>query len=137
MANAQAAMFETARFDWYELYCKERYAVRADWEIYSWKANGARNTPGCFVVVEGGVFKEKITKGKRKGRTNYNKPEPNTKATYSIVADDLDRFKAEWSARTGKCSNCYGIGQEWAEWDHITGTRYRDCAKCKATGKAA
>jgi hypothetical protein len=146
MAIAQATMFEevpsdpppveTVRFNWYELYCKERYAMRPDWEIYSWKANGGeRKIPGAFVVVEGGVYKEKITKGKRKGRTNYSKPEPGSKMTFSIVADELDKFKAEWSARTGKCANCYGTGKEWDGWDHIEGTRYRGCMKCKETGK--
>ena len=148
--TAQASLFETEpstkpecklydeRFDWHEAFCKERYATPDDWQIYRWSACGReRNAPGAYIEVEGAVFKTIITKGKRKGRPDYKKPEPNSTAKFAILITDLDQFQIEWSAKTGKCANCYGTGQEWNGWHHKTGNKFRDCHACKATGNAA
>lgn len=125
------------RFDWYEAYCRDRYSPPSDWQIYTWKANGEHDKPGCFVLVEGAVFKHTISKGKRKGRLDFKKPEHGSKFIFSILVSDLDKFKVEWSTRTGKCHECYGTGQEWHGWNHKTGNRFRDCRSCGASGKAA
>jgi hypothetical protein len=122
------------RFDWYEAFCRDRYSPPAEWQIYSWRTNGEHGKPGCFVLVEGAIFKHTLLSGKRKGSINYKKPEPNSKASYPIMMTDLAKFKVEWSARTGKCHNCYGTGQEWHGWNHKTGNRYRNCTECKDTG---
>jgi hypothetical protein len=147
--SAQPALFETelsvapepklydGRFDWYEAFCRERYSPPSEWQIYKWEAKGEHGKPGAFVLVEGAVFKHTMLKGKRKGRIDYKKPEPGSVATYPIVMTDLDKFKLEWSVKTGKCHHCYGTGQDWFGWNHITGDRYRDCQACSATGSSS
>lgn len=130
-----AGRVEAQRFDWYAEFCREKFGMSADWDVYSWAVKNHQK-PGEFILVEGAVCKEQYTKGKRKGRINYQKCEAGTRATLSIRSDELEQFKLDWSLRTGYCATCYGTGQQWYGWSAEHGTKYRDCIKCEATGRA-
>lgn len=134
ISTAPDAAIQDARFDWYTAFCRDKFGMSDSWAIYGWSTKN-HQTPQEFILVEGAVCKERYTKGKRKGHIDYRKCEVGTKATLSIRSDELAKFKRDWSARTDKCGNCYGTGQEWCSWNHLTGNRYRDCGECNATGK--
>lgn len=99
-----------------------------DWEAYSFRCvepNG--------ILMEGGVFRARITRGKRKGRPNYDKPEPGTKRT--VVITDRDAFAAAWEVETGKCRDCTGT-RVTLKSAGVSGTFWRTCRRCNGTGLA-
>jgi hypothetical protein len=127
---------EEERFDWYAEFCKERYGCAPEWQVARWEAKGDisnPNAPGNFVLVTGAVYPDRITKGKGKGRINYKVKQPGTEREFPILDCDLKQFKLEWQERTGKCHTCYGTGLQWDGWDHIKGSSYRACSKCKSS----
>jgi hypothetical protein len=83
-------------------------------------------------VITGGIPKV-LTRGPRKGRKTWDgcKESP-VVVTRVEQADEEARYVAE----TGNCGKCYGEKQTFASWDHIEGTKYRECRKCAGTGKA-
>jgi hypothetical protein len=109
---------------------RERLALRklgnpAGFEFYRWEAVGdAVVMRGC--VCSGATY----TKGKDKGRIKYDGPQRTVVVTEAEEAAERARFVQE----TGKCGECCGDGREFARWDHIEGTTYRPCRKCKGSG---
>ena len=55
--------------------------------------------------------------------------------TYWIDCEKFDAWCIQWEQRTGKCHRCTGAGQEFAGWSKASGTRYRECPRCKGDGK--
>ncbi|WP_022684513.1 hypothetical protein [Sphingobium bisphenolivorans] len=127
-----------ARIDLRTEYMKERFSLHPDWEWHSFKVidhKGKRLEDWEFSSYEGGVFPNLITRGPRKGRKNYRKPMPGTEGTYVVGDREFKAWLPTWEARTGKCSVCQGTGQEWTGWSRDAGDRFKDCARCNATGK--
>lgn len=115
-----------------EQHAREVYSLGAEWQAYKWEAEGDRETG--YLVLTGGVFRRRITRGKRKGEVNFKKPEPNTLRTL-VIPNVLHRaWRAQWQIETGYCAECEGTGQSWAGWGINTGNRYRQCTKCNGSG---
>lgn len=76
-----------------------------------------------------------LTKGKNKGTPNWR--ESFDAKTVYISGEEIKQLTAEYVKRTGNCSECEGTTQVFQSWNHITGTKFRPCDKCGATGKAA
>jgi hypothetical protein len=87
--------------------------------------------------VEGAVYRHTISRGPRKGRLDYRKPEPGSLVTMTIGKKQFDAWRAQWETETGLCSECSGTGIVFAGWNHITGTRMRPCHTCGGTGNSA
>lgn len=121
------------RFDWIELFCKEKFGVPADWRWHGWERKEV-DKPHEYLLVHGAVCHAKFEKGKRKGQTNWKLKDASTEATHVIRRKELEAFQVEWSKRTGLCNECYGTGQAWAGWSLAEGTRYKPCRHCDATG---
>lgn len=113
---------------------KEIYSLPAEWESVRWQRKG--HEPNDFVEVEGGVFREKIQRGARKGKTDYKKPEPGTSATLSLSRKAWDAWKQAWEQATGLCSRCSGSGWAVTGWHHQKGTASRKCTACDGNGNA-
>ena len=49
---------------------------------------------------------------------------------------EYETIEAVWVSKTGKCPECAGEGKTVAQVSAANGTTYRQCFKCKGTGKA-
>ena len=115
-------------------HARELYNLSSEWQSYKWEAKG--EDPNGYLELTGGVFRERYTRGKRKGETHFGKPEPGTLMTLALP-DRLQReWTAKWELETGFCSKCEGTGQQVFGWSSQTGTSYRNCPHCNASGKA-
>ena len=96
-------------------------------EWFRWEVIGpdAVKLTGC---VSSGPY----MKGPRKGRPKYDGQRQEVVITDGEVAAEVARYEAE----TGLCGKCMGDGRAFASWDHITGTKWKDCHACIGTGKA-
>jgi hypothetical protein len=114
----------------------ERFKLDPKWEHAGWKKEGMDPKTGdCkFILVTGAVYPE-ITRGRRKGHTNYKKPEPGTFLSVSVIPDEMDQWMSSWEKETGYCSKCSGTGHAWSGWSAERGNRYTPCKHCSATGK--
>jgi hypothetical protein len=95
---------------------------------FLWHSWECLDTADGSVLMTGCVSSGLVTKGPRKGRPRYD-GEPKR----VVVTDgELLTEKARYECEEGKCSECGGDGQEFAGWNHITGTRWRECTRCGA-----
>lgn len=100
------------------------------WQAHTWSAaDGGSIVKGC---VPSGVY----TRGPRKGQPKFRPAKPNSERVVVIGNSEMEAHALSQEAATGKCWECGGTGQEWAGWDATTGTLYRPCRRCNATGHA-
>jgi hypothetical protein len=127
IANRPPSMEQCAR---------ETFNLRADWQLTGWerKGNSPDYTTCQFMEIKGGVYPHVMLSGKRKGQTNYRKPEPGTETVVALTPSQLDAWLLKWEAETGYCHECSGTGLRWSGWNHERGNRYEPCKRCKATG---
>src|SRR6185295_5205241 len=87
--------------DWYNAFAVEKLGMPARWR---WCKLEVKNhgKPSMFVRVTGAVCDAKIERGKRKGQDNWKLRDKATEAELAIRVEELDAFKLEWQARTGK-----------------------------------
>ena len=117
-----------------EQQAREMYRLHAEWQAVCWTAHGERDSG--YIELQGGVYRTRYERGKRKGQLNYSKPEPGTAATVSVTRAARDEWIARWEEETGFCSECSGTGWALHGWDHKKGNCYRPCTRCNATGRA-
>jgi hypothetical protein len=120
--------------DLYQLFAATQ-GVPEGWRWYSLNAVGESRTQGG-VLITGAVCTETITRGLRKGEPNWKKRDRATERELFATFSQLDAVRDQWERDTGKCASCGGDGQESAGWIRRTGTLYRPCTRCNATGKA-
>jgi hypothetical protein len=118
----------------YELHAREKAGLPQEWRLYKWELFPKAGPDFLYVQITGAVALTKYTKGPRKGRTNWS--QKSCQKTVILVRQEHEEWCREWERKTGKCQRCYGTGQSWAGWNHLTGDAWRDCRKCNATGKA-
>ena len=116
--------------DFYNLIAIDRGAP-AGWRWFSLKAIDST------VIVTGAVCTATYTRGKRKGQTNWAKRDAATERTYAVSPAEIAERQLRWEKETGTCHTCGGGAREWFKWSAVGGNEYRDCRRCKATGKAA
>lgn len=98
------------------------------WEPCIWEAIGdiARDA-----LISGGIPRI-LTRGPNKGQRRWD-----GKLTRVVVSGaEVDAAMAKYERETGNCAECEGSCKTIAGWSAAEGTRYRECAKCEATGKA-
>ena len=117
--------------DWFNLIAAER-GVPDGWRWFNTEFKGESRATGVF-IVKGAVFGEVFKSGKNKGKPNPAKRTDERELV--ITPAQLDEFKARWEQTNGKCSECYGEGKT-VKSISAEGKTYRDCSRCKATGKA-
>lgn len=115
-----------------EVVARKKLAVGDDWLMFAWECvNDRRNAD---VIVTGGVPVGVYVRGPRKGRPKWD-----IKTAQRVVVTHQEELAAKhaYEIETGLCADCFGSRETWAGWNHETGNRYRPCARCAATGKAA
>lgn len=128
-----AEKFKAARVDFYNLYAIAKHGAPTDWHWHTLEALGKHpNYTGSLVR---GCVPATFQKGKRKGQFNFKGGDKATELSFAIAHDQFAAFHAEWEAETGRCSKCFGSGQEWTGWSATEGSRFKPCARCDATGK--
>lgn len=108
---------------------REMYGLPAEWQVVVWKAIEIKNER-IGVQVQGGIYPEKITRGPRKGRTNYKKPTVGSELTCTITEAQQKEWWAVWENETGLCGKCEGTGVVFGGWNHEKGTTLRECKAC-------
>lgn len=102
----------------------------AGFRFYSWEAIGSGRPEDRDVLMTGCVVTRHYSKGKNKGRPVYDGPPLKVVVTEAEEAAERARIEAE-----GRCGECQGEGTVFGGWHHITGTEYRECRRCRGTGK--
>ena len=116
-----------------EEYLRVKHELPEGFEFYAWAYLPVCKDPfyvefrGC---VPNGVFKS----GPRKGRPNFAKGTDDR--TLNFQCSEYDQVEREWTKRTGQCPQCMGDGKELASAKATGESTYRDCGKCKGSGKA-
>lgn len=107
---------------------KRKLNAPADWRMFAWELVGKTND----VIITGGVPVGEYKKGPRKGNPKWEMPGEKVVVTRAEEVAE----KQAWEASTGHCAECQGTKQQWAGWSNQSGTRYKPCTRCKATGNA-
>jgi hypothetical protein len=94
------------------------------WSVCSWEIMDDDSTV-YGMMLESGT--------KPDGSTKWVGPEKKACVTKEERIAEINRYETE----TGKCSVCYGTGDEWMGWNHITGNRWGKCRRCNGLGLAA
>lgn len=113
-------------------HARELYRLEPTREAYCWEAKGDRETG--YVVLTGRVFLAKYMRGRRKGHTNFKKPEDGTLRTVTLPNVAHRAWLSQWERETGYCAPCEGTGQEWCGWSVKDGSRHRTCRVCDGNG---
>lgn len=96
-------------------------------EVFKWEAIGSD-----AVSLTGGIPRI-ITRGPRKGKKTWNKCIVTTEIVTKSEADaEQDKYEKE----TGRCGECMGEGKLLSGWSRDSGYTYRECSRCKGSGKA-
>lgn len=111
-----------------EAAAKTKLRAPDGWKAHSYE--GVGNTED--VMVTGSVPDGVHTSGPRKGRPKWVRRRDEKCVVTPAEADAAFRaYEAD-----GCCGECFGTGQAWCGWDRVTGTKYCDCRRCQATGRA-
>lgn len=125
-----AAAFQPV--DFRERVARRKLSLADEWRCFKLEAIGrTRDTLMSFGVPR------PLKSGKRKGEMTWaGFRQRNGVYCCCVTNAEYLAERAAWEAETGKCSNCYGRGQELASWDSAKGAAYRPCKTCAETGKA-
>ena len=118
--------------DFRERVARRKLALGDEWQCFKWEAVGnTRDTLMSFGVPR------PLKSGKRKGKMTWMGLKHRDTLQCCVTDAEFRAEKMAWEAETGKCSNCYGRGQELASLSAENGMTYRPCKKCSETGKAS
>lgn len=120
-----------------EVCAREREQLPDNWIAYRFECCPSGGPRVLYYQITGAVC-PLVTRGKRKGKPNYDEMDRATRRTLAIPKDEFEEWIKDWESRMGICSACEGSGKELA----AAGTRngevyaeYRLCQKCKGEGK--
>lgn len=108
-------------------YSRRKVAGPEGWEVCAWERIGDGND----LVVTGGVPRLLKT-GPRKGKPTW-RDVPTQKAV--VTGAEIEAEKARYEEQTGKCSDCMGKGEVFANWSAADGVKHRRCKRCDGTGE--
>ena len=118
------------RIDLMTEHARELLKAPPEWDVYKWEAiGGSRDTPTKLLRLDGAVAPAK-TRGKYKGRPDWKAADKATERTAYFTPQEHAEWRKGWELRTGKCSECVGIGEVFQSWHFERGTTYRTCACC-------
>lgn len=119
----------------YENHARELLNQGPDWHISSWRVLDWKElgcgAPGSRLKVTGCLAPTLPD-----GRVDWDNAVPKSTKSVIFTNREHDEWLSRWEEATGKCSQCApGLpGQEWGGWNHITGTKYNTCSRCKGSG---
>ena len=120
---------ERETVNWYEQAARKKLSLPPEWQAWKWEAIGFPHTKDVLVYL--GVPRL-LKSGKHKGLRTWR----DSKETRKCVITEADEQEAYADyERSGKCFACFGTGEAWGGWNHLTGNRYIPCRRCGATGK--
>lgn len=114
-----------------EIHAREVAKMPDEWEVYAWECIGE---PVKVVEVKGCFKPPTITRGPRKGQSNWRKRDKTSERIVHITPEEHKAWIGKWVERTGLCVRCVGKGEVLASIG-VSGTTYRECPKCSGTGK--
>lgn len=105
---------------------RKKLKETADWEFCIVKAldSGDILVKGCIPRL--------LKSGKRKGEKKWDSPLKTCVVTKAESQDAENNFEVT----TGSCHKCGGEKQVFYSWDINTGSKYKECPRCKGTGQA-
>ena len=118
------------RVDLTLMQCRELLGL-PEWEASSWRA-----VEPDSLMLEGGVYERRITRGPRKGSPDWKSAVPRTKRTIVLSRAMREDFARKWEEATGFCSECGGDGRRMRSWHYLTGMHYDACLICGGSGNA-
>lgn len=100
------------------------------WQGYQWQAmDGGSTVKGC---VPDGVY----SRGPRKGRPRFSRPIAGSVKTVVVSDEEMQRYAADYVARTGNCFECKGSGERFAGWCAEKGGWTKPCDRCADSRQA-
>lgn len=114
---------------------REKAGMGPNWKPWAFECLPHHPQETELVQVTGAVVPMK-TRGKHKGRPNWDKKDPTTIRTVYITLKDHAEWVKKWERDTGLCARCEGTREEFAGWSKEAGLKKRPCSKCSATGKS-
>lgn len=114
--------------DWFNRIARRKLGQPEAWQW--WKIQAV----GDATLVVGAVPLGYVIKGPNKGAPKW----PPVSASQTCVVTDLEleAEKAAYEQETGRCHICAGNGTRNWRYSSVTGPEYRDCERCKASGRA-
>ncbi len=85
-----------------------------------------------YFELEGGVCVP-LKSGKRKGSPNYRTS--TDRKCFCVTVEESDRLQLQYEQETGSCHECMGEGKTVSRVSVVDGTEYRECCRCKGSGK--
>lgn len=130
--NAQPALIEPEApvrtyVNFAEVVARRKLGKGDDYHMAGWECVGKTSD----LIVSMGPHIGVKTRGPYKGCPKWGVID---KCVVSQSEEQAEKLRYE--ADTGTCSGCCGHKVVWAGWNHITGSKYRDCRRCNATGVA-
>lgn len=114
--------------DWLNVVARKKLGQPPEWRWCKFQAIG--DTDDC--LIEGGIPRPRKS-GKLKGLPTWKE---SVKSICVVTRAEMDQAKAAYELETGNCHSCAGSGQWYSGWSRETGSRFKSCPRCDATGKA-
>ena len=112
-----------------ELTARDKAGLGVEWETYMVEVMPPYRAPYVYHVGLG--IPRLLTRGPNKGRKRWDGPREELWLSGAEVEARAEQYERE----TGNCRECMGDGKTLARWSATEGTTYRECSRCKGTGK--
>jgi hypothetical protein len=101
--------------------------------FFSWQCMPPGRREPIYFELAGGECVP-LKSGKNKGTLNYRKA--TNCQSFAVTVAEAEQMDVDYEAETGNCANCMGGGKEVARISTVSGIEYRECGKCKGSGRA-
>lgn len=129
-------MTMSAREHLIDIHAREKAGLPDGWRADIWEHVGPPEAPYPFLRLTGAVYPP-VTRGPRKGRPNWKKPEAGTERVVTILPDEHEAWAIAWEGKTGRCRACMGEGRRVWGVSVKDGTTYKSCRMCGGSGVPA
>lgn len=116
----------------FEIHAREKANMPDEWRAYYWECL-PHGKPSEYYQFTGAVVPIHVG-GPLNGLPNWTRKDAATWRTVEFTAEEHKAFCADWEKRTGKCNECMGKGETIAS-SGVSGTKYRECHRCKGSGR--
>lgn len=110
------------------------HSLPENFHFYKWECF-PHNGKTIYVEYTGAIVNAVYKSGPKKGQPNFSKSTGDRE--FQVTMEQEARWMADYEQETGNCSSCEGKKQEWAGWSAAEWHKFRECRKCKGSGKAA
>jgi hypothetical protein len=116
--------------DLFQLTAERVHKVPSGWR---WCRLDSHNKPQGFIEMQGAIPIGEYKSGPRKGMPKW--PNSDQLQTIWIQESEMNAVAEQWESETGKCHKCDGSGKTVASSHVVHGKTYRECKRCKGSGK--